>query len=104
MLSGSCTTRIVSSVPPAPKRVLCWELSPTTRRSRWRMRACSGSSTPRGAAEKDAETIRRSAELHDRLTRLVLQGADVDEVTREISAVFKGSARVLQPGAQELEQ
>jgi len=58
----------------------------------------------RRAAEKDAETIRRSAGLHDRLTRLVLQGADVDEVTREISAVFKGRARVLKPGAQELEQ
>jgi GAF domain len=58
----------------------------------------------RRAAEKDAETIRRSADLHDRLTRLVLQGADIDDVTREISAVFKGSARVLQPEAQELEQ
>jgi transcriptional regulator with GAF, ATPase, and Fis domain len=44
--------------PPAPKRVLCWELSPTTRRSRWRMRACSGSSTPRGARRK--RTRRRS--------------------------------------------
>ena len=58
----------------------------------------------RRAAEADAETIRRSAELHDRLTRLVLQGADVADVTREISAVFKGNARVVQPDAQELEQ
>jgi GAF domain-containing protein len=58
----------------------------------------------RRAAEADAETIRRSAELHDRLTRLVLQGAEVADVTREISAVFKGNALVLQPDAQELEQ
>src|SRR5262249_31539886 len=58
----------------------------------------------RRAAEEDAETIRRSAELHDRLTRLVLQGADVADVTREISAVFEGNARLLQPDAQELEQ
>jgi GAF domain-containing protein len=58
----------------------------------------------RRAAEEDAETIRRSAELHDRLTRLVLQGASVDDVTQEISAVFKGSARVLKPNVHELEQ
>jgi GAF domain-containing protein len=58
----------------------------------------------RRAAEKDAETVRRSADLHDRLTRLVLQGADVDDVTREISAVFEGNARVLQPDTRELEQ
>jgi GAF domain-containing protein len=58
----------------------------------------------RRAAEEDAETIRRSAELHDRLTRLVLQGASIDDVTQEISAVFKGSARLLQADARELEQ
>ena len=58
----------------------------------------------RRAAEEDAETIRRSADLHDRLTRLVLQGAGVDDVTQQISAVFKGNVRVLQPGAHELEQ
>ena len=57
----------------------------------------------RRAAEADAETIRRSAELHDRLTRLVLQGASIDDVTQEISAVFKGSARLLQADARELE-
>ena len=58
----------------------------------------------RRAAQEDAETIRRSAELHDRVTRLVLQGASVDDVTQEISAVFKGSARVLKPNVRELEQ
>ncbi|MEV4177020.1 helix-turn-helix domain-containing protein [Nonomuraea sp. NPDC049709] len=58
----------------------------------------------RCAAEKDAETIRRAARLHDRLTRLVLEGADVDEVAREISAVFEGDVRVLQRDAQELQE
>jgi len=58
----------------------------------------------RRAAEEDAEAIRRSAELHDRLTQLVLQGASVNDVSREISVVFEGSARVLQPGTRELEQ
>jgi GAF domain-containing protein len=58
----------------------------------------------RRAAQEDAETIRRSAELHDRLTQLVLQGASVEDVTREISAVFNGNVRVLQPDARELEQ
>jgi hypothetical protein len=58
----------------------------------------------RRAAEADAETIRRSAELHDRLTRLVLEGASVDDVTLEISAVFKGCARVLKHDVREYEQ
>ena len=58
----------------------------------------------RRAAEADAETIRRAAEFHDQLTRLVLEGADVDDVTQELSAVFKANVRVLQPDAQELEQ
>ena len=44
--------------PRAPKRVSCWGLSPTTRRSRWRTRACSGNSTSRGARRK--RTRRRS--------------------------------------------
>jgi GAF domain-containing protein len=56
----------------------------------------------RRAAEEDADTIRRSADLHDRLTRLVLQGADAGDVTREIAAVFGGSARLLQPHEGEL--
>jgi GAF domain-containing protein len=56
------------------------------------------------AAEAEAETIRRAGEFHDRLTRLVLEGADVDDVTLELSAVFNASVRVLQPEAQELEQ
>ena len=58
----------------------------------------------RRAAEADAETIRRAAEFHDRLTRLVLEGADVDDVTQELSAVFKANVRVLQPDAPELGQ
>lgn len=58
----------------------------------------------RRAAEKDATTIRRAAELHDRLTRLVLDGADVEAVTREISAVFGGAARVVEPDAREFRQ
>ncbi|MEV0232000.1 helix-turn-helix domain-containing protein [Nonomuraea sp. NPDC050786] len=58
----------------------------------------------RCAAEEDAETIRRAAGLHDRLTKLVLEGADVDEVTQEISVVFQGNVRVLQPDAQELQE
>ncbi|PZG15177.1 diguanylate phosphodiesterase [Nonomuraea aridisoli] len=58
----------------------------------------------RRVAEEDAETIRRAAELHDRLTRLVLEGADVEEVTREISAVFEGGVRVLRPDARELRE
>ena len=56
----------------------------------------------RRAAEQDAETIRRAAEFHDRLTRLVLDGADVDEVTRELSAAFEAQVRVLEPDGQEL--
>jgi GAF domain-containing protein len=58
----------------------------------------------RRAAEEDAVTIRRAAEFHDRLTRLVLEGADVDDVTQELSAAFNANVRVLQPEAQELEQ
>lgn len=60
--------------------------------------------TARLAAEEDAETIRRAAEFHDRLTRLVLEGADVDDVTQELSAAFNADVRVLEPEARELAQ
>jgi hypothetical protein len=56
------------------------------------------------AAEEDAAIIRRAAEFHDRLTRLVLEGADVDDVTQELSAVFKANVRVLPPETREFEQ
>src|SRR6478752_6334804 len=58
----------------------------------------------RRAAEEDAAIIRRAAEFHDRLTRLVLEGADVDDVTQELSAVFKANVRVLPPETREFEQ
>ena len=58
----------------------------------------------RRAAEDDARTIRRAAELHDRLTQLVLEGADVDEVVQELEGVFGANVRVLEPNAQELQQ
>jgi GAF domain-containing protein len=57
----------------------------------------------RRAAEEDAETIRVAAEFHDRLTRLVLEGADVDDVTRELSEAFNANVRVLEPESQEFE-
>ncbi|MEU2390603.1 GAF domain-containing protein [Streptomyces sp. NPDC007369] len=46
-------------------------------------------------AREQSEAMRRAAETHDRLTRLVLRGGEVDDVAREVAALLGGDGLVV---------
>ncbi|MFD7630225.1 helix-turn-helix domain-containing protein [Streptomyces sp. NPDC059851] len=46
-------------------------------------------------ARAQSEAVRRAAETHDRLTRLVLRGGDVGDVAREVAGLLDGGGLVV---------
>ncbi|GAA1644236.1 GAF domain-containing protein [Georgenia ruanii] len=47
-------------------------------------------------------SVERAADAHDRLTALVLQGGDVEDVARELRAVLGGEVRMVDPAGHVL--